>query len=158
MSNFNEDKQIDKFNEGEQAEYEDENIARYETFETELLKAENAIDSTETMDTNIGNDFNVNGEENVNTGSHVYGETVSKTISSLEMYDFMLNILIQASLGNLPKSSPEEVRQLLLERFDTTLAKNVESELPEQPAPPIEDHSEQLVRNQLKRQRVDSDV
>ena len=141
-----------------QPEYDDENIARYEYFETELLKAENAIEPTETMDTNIGNDFNVNGEENVNTGSHVYGETVSKTISSLEMYDFMLNILIQASLGNLPKSSPEEVRQLLLERFDASLPKNVKSEFPEQPASPIEDHSEQLVRNQLKRQRVDSDV
>jgi hypothetical protein len=91
-------------------------------------------------------------------GTHFYRETVSTTIDSNEMYDFFLDIFIQASLGKLPKSSPEEVKQLVSERFDQTIAKYVEPELPEYTVPPIEDHSEQYVCNQLKRQRVDSDV
>ena len=91
-------------------------------------------------------------------GNHIYRETVSTTIDSSEMHDFFLSIFIQASLGKLPKSSPEEVKQLVSERFDQTISKYVEPELPEYTVPPIEDHSEQYVCNQLKRQRVDSDV
>lgn len=139
-----------------QPEYEEEDIVRYGTHETEFFEAENAVDSAETMDTKVDNDLNV---YDANTGKHVYGETVSKTISSFEMYKFMTDILIQASRGELPQSSPEEVQQLLFERFGTTPStKNVESEFPEQPVTPIEDYPEQFVRNQLKRQRVDSDV
>ena len=96
--------------------------------------------------------------ESSDKGTHFYGETVSKTISSLEMYDFMVNILIQSSLGKLPKSSPEEIKQLLVERFDVAVTQNVEPELSEQSTTTLEDDSEQYVRNQLKRQRVDSDI
>lgn len=50
-------------------------------------------------------------------GKHFYGETVSKTMSSNEILGDFLDIFIQASLGNLPKTSPEEIQQLLNERF-----------------------------------------
>ena len=63
-------------------------------------------------------------------GNHIYRETVSTTIDSSEMHDFFLSIFIQASLGKLPKSSPEEVKQLVSERFDQTISKYVEPELP----------------------------
>ena len=51
-------------------------------------------------------------------GTHYYGETVSKPMSSNEILGDFLDIFIQASLGNLPKSSPEEIQQLLNERFN----------------------------------------
>jgi len=50
-------------------------------------------------------------------GKHYYGETVSKTMSSNEILGDFLDIFIQASLGNLPKTSPQEIQQLLNERF-----------------------------------------
>ena len=96
--------------------------------------------------------------DSVDKGTHIYGETVSKTLSSLEVYDFMVHILIQSSLGKLPKSSPEEIKQLLNERFDVAVNQHVEPELPEQQSPPIEIDPEQHVRHHLKRQRVDGDV
>ena len=128
--------------------------------ETSFFQTEDrGMDCSETIDTKLSID--VNDDKNVicsDPGTHFYGETVSKTVSSIEMYDFMVNIFIQSSLGNLPKSTPEEIRQLLNERFDKTLAKNVEPQLPEQSTTPIEDYPEQFVCNHFKRQRVDSDV
>jgi hypothetical protein len=155
MSEINENKQIEEFNEGEQTEYKDENIVRYEAFETEIFEAENAVDSTETMDTNIGNDLNVNGEME---GIHIYGETVSQPIQASNMLDFIADIFVQYQQGNLPKTTPEETAELLRKWFDGSLSKDVNSEFHEQPITPIESSSEQCIRNILKRPRIDSEL
>jgi len=118
-------------------------------------------------------------------GIHFYGETVSKTMSSNEILGDFLDIFIQASLGNLPKSSPQEIQQLLNERFQrfqpleepslvayteaynkltnpnpnsNSILNNVECQLPQPTVPTLEDNPEQHVRHELKRQRVDSDL
>jgi len=96
-------------------------------------------------------------------GKHFYGETVSKTMSSNEILGDFLDIFIQASLGNLPKTSPEEIQQLLNERFHSisnsnSNSNNVKSQLPQPTVPTVENYPEQHVRHELKRQRVDSDV
>ncbi len=99
----------------------------------------------------------INISEDVSNGIHVYGETVSLTAQALNMLDFIGDIFVQYKQGRLPKSSKEERDELLRKWFDGSI-RDVESQLYEQPVTPIESDSEQRVRNNVKRQRVDGDI
>ena len=124
----------------------------------------NGFEETKNEETDIISDTdNVNVEmktndQEIDKGIHIYGETVSQTIDSTSIPDFIFDILIQYKNGTLPKSSPEEVAELLTKWFDGTIKEHVESELHEQSVTSVESDSEQCVRNIVKRQRVDSDV
>ena len=73
------------------------------------------------------------------------------------MLDFIGDIIIEYSRGNLPKSSPEETAELLRKWFDKSILQDVQSEFHEQPVTPIESSTEQCIRNVLKRPRIDSE-
>ena len=96
-------------------------------------------------------------EEIIDKGIHSYGKTVSQTIFSTSMLDFIGDIFLQYKQGKLPKTSKEETEELLRKWFDGSI-KDVEPQLYEQPVTPSESDSEQQVCNLTKRQRVDSDV
>ena len=94
----------------------------------------------------------------VDEGSHVFGKTVSTTVDALNMLDFIGDIFIQYKQGRLPKVMIEERDELLRKWFDGSIKEDVESQLYEQPVASIESDSEQRVRLDLKRQRVDGDL
>jgi len=113
------------------------------------LRSSDDTESDNTMETN---------EESVNTGIHFYGETVSQTMSTTNMLDFIKDIFIQYDQGYLPKTTPEETAELLKKWFDGSLSKDVQSQFYEQSTPSVESRAEQFVCNVLKRPRVDSNV
>ena len=102
------------------------------------------------------NEMNTN-EESIESGSHIYGKTVSQLVDSSSMLDFIGDIFLQYKQGKLPKTSKEETEELLKKWFDGSI-KDVESQLYEQSVTTSESDSEQRLRNLTKRQRVDSDV
>ena len=145
----------------ETKESEDVAIEVEEDGSTEILEVESTevvVNSPVTESSIENNDTEMKTNEvTVDTGVHFYGETVSQPITTSSMLDFIGDIIIEYSRGNLPKSSPEETAELLRKWFDKSILQDVQSEFHEQPVTPIESSAEQCIRNVLKRPRIDSE-
>jgi hypothetical protein len=74
------------------------------------------------------------------------------------MLDFIGDIFVQYKQGRLPKVTIEERDELLRKWFDGSIKEDVEPQLYEQSVTTVESDSEQRVRIDLKRQRVDGNL